>query len=74
MIKYIPKIMSYSLRHQRTKTAEIFVDKIEEDVRKIFNEFKFDKKISIRKDEKKAFKESTNCHNCKQLFEEGDKR
>ena len=54
--------------------AQIFVETLEENVRRIFNKFKYHKEMIISEDEKKAFKEPTNCHICKCLFEEGDKK
>ena len=54
--------------------AQIFVEKLEENIARIYNEFKFPKKMIFDRYATETFKNSTNCHICKRAFTEKDKK
>ena len=54
--------------------AAIFVEKITENIKRIYQKFKFEKKLKISKEEEKIFQKSIECHICKKPFEDNDKK
>ena len=54
----------YSKESDNDDATQIFVNGIEETVKKIFNKLKYTKKIIYRKQDKENFKKSTHCYVC----------
>ena len=60
---YEHNIVSYTKKTDENIT-QIFVNKLEETVKKIHNEFKFTKKMIYRKEDKDNYENSTDCYVC----------
>ena len=57
------KVVHYSKKYDDDDdVAQIFVNSLEETVKKIYNKFKFPKKIIYRKEDKENFEKSTHCY------------
>ena len=71
MIKYIRKIQYFfTAEREEDHVAQIFIDKLEEDVKDIFNRIKSSKKMIFTEKEKEIFEKSTFCHICGGELEE----
>ena len=56
--------VSYTAESEDDDIAQIFVDTLVENVKQIYNRFKFPMKMIFGKTEKKCFDEATSCHIC----------
>ena len=58
------EIVHYSKKSDDDDVAQIFVNKLEETVKKIYEKFKNPKKMVYRKEDKENFEKSTHCYVC----------
>ena len=62
--KSYDKLVRYTKRSEDEEVSQIFVNRLEKDIREIYNEFKFSKKMILTEEDKNNFKKATHCHIC----------
>ena len=69
------KPILYTKKEEHEDVAKIFVEKLAEAVKIIYNDFyRRPKKLYITEEQEESFKEEKNCHICKKEIEEGEKK
>ena len=69
------KPIIYTKKEEHEDVAKIFVEKLAEAVKIIYNDFyRKPKEIYINEEQEKSFEEAKNCHICKKGIEEGEKK
>ncbi|XP_072014272.1 uncharacterized protein [Amphiura filiformis] len=58
----------YTKRSEDEDVAQIFVERLEEDIRRIYRRFKFPQNMVFDQRERAIFVESSDCHICKKLL------
>ena len=58
--------MIYTKQSEADDVAQIFVNTLEENIRKIYQKFRFQKKMIFGPEDQKVCEKSTHCHICKQ--------
>jgi hypothetical protein len=61
---YSQEPVIYVKKSEDDDVAQLFVNMLEEDIKKIYNQFKFKKDMIFYKKDEKEFRESTKCHIC----------
>ena len=59
------KLVMHSKRSEDEDVSQTFVNRLEEDVRALYEEFKFPKKMFLTKENERDFAKATHCHICK---------
>ena len=65
-----PLLRHYTIKERDENIGKIFVEKLERDVKEIYNKFKFKKKMRITTEEKLDFQEATVCHICEKTLDD----
>ena len=60
----------YRAKTEDEDVAQIFVEMLEEDIRKIYKDFDFDKDMIFTDEDKKDYKKATKCWICKEDFDD----
>ena len=63
---YSQELVEYTKQSEDEDVAQIFVDKLEQNIKDIYTKFKFPKKMIYTKEDKRKFKEATKCWICKE--------
>jgi len=71
---YPPKLVSFTAESENDDVAKIFVNSLEEDIKQIYMQFKFKKKMIFTKDDEKSFNAATICHICEKDFSKEDEK
>ena len=58
------KIVTFTAENEDDDVAQKFLDTLQENIKEIYNKFKFPKKMIFTEEDKKAFCESSKCHIC----------
>ena len=58
------KLVKHTKRTEDEDVSQVFVDRLEKDIKCIYNEFKFSKKMILTEEDKNDFKKATHCHIC----------
>ena len=58
----------YTKQREDEDVAQLFVDKLEQNIKDIYNKFKFHKKMIFTKKDSKLFDNTKHCHICKMEF------
>jgi hypothetical protein len=61
---YSQEPVIYVKQSEDDDVAQVFVNMLEENIKKIYNQFKFKKYMIVNKKDEKEFRESTKCHIC----------
>jgi len=69
---YSQEPISFTVQDESDDAAQIFVDMLEQDIRRIYKKFKRPRKIIFTKTDKKKYTKATKCHICEK--ELGDDR
>ena len=56
----------FTKESEQDDVAQIFVNTLEENIRKIYQKFRFQKKMIFGPEDRKVYEKSTHCHICKQ--------
>ena len=56
----------FTKESEQDDVAQIFVNTLEENIRKIYQKFRFQKKMIFGPEDRKIYEKSTHCHICKQ--------
>ena len=59
-----PKLVRYTAKSSDEDIPQMFVDNLESDIKKIYNRFKFHKKVKMSKKDKFDYKNANHCHIC----------
>ena len=62
--KSFNKLVKYTKKERNEDVSKVFIERLEEDIKRIYNEFKFPKKMIFKKQDKKNFESATDCHIC----------
>ena len=65
-----PVLRRYTIEDENTNVAKSFVKSLEEDIVDIYNQFKWEKRMRITKEEQRDFEKATVCHICEGTFGE----
>ena len=63
----------FTKESEEDDVAQIFVNTLEENIRKIYQKFRFQKKMIFGPEDQKVCEKSTHCHVCKQPLTPNDK-
>ena len=63
----------FTKESEQDDVAQIFVNTLEENIRDIYQEFRFQKKMIFGPEDQKVYEKSTHCHICKQPLTPNDK-
>src|SRR5271169_20717 len=69
---YAQQPVVFIAKSEDDDVAQIFVDKLRENIKQIYKQFKFPKKMIFTKVDVKMYNDSTMCHICGGEFSEGD--
>src|SRR5271157_5394427 len=69
---YAQQPVVFTAKSEDDDVAQIFVDKLEDDIKRIYNQFKFPNKMIFTKVDVKMYNDSTMCHICGGEFSEDD--
>ena len=58
------KLVTYTKRSEDEDVGQIFFNRLEEDIKALYDEFKFPKKIILTKENKRDFRKAIRCHIC----------
>ena len=61
---YKPKLVTYTAADESDDVAQIFVDRLEEEIRDIYNRVDFNKPMIFTEEDQEVFDKSINCHIC----------
>jgi len=61
---YKPKLVTYTAADESDDVAQIFVDRLEEEIRDIYNRVDFNKPMIFTEEDQEVFDNSINCHIC----------
>ena len=67
---YDKKVM-YTKRSESEDISQIFVERLEDDIRRLYNEFKFPKKMILTEQDEINFRKAKNCHICEKPLGKG---
>ena len=70
---YSQEPVIYTKQSEEDDVAQIFVNTLEENIRDIYQKFRFQKKMIFGPEDQKVCKKSTHCHICKQPLTPDDK-
>ena len=70
---YKPKLRRYTIKSEDEDVSLKFVKSLEKEIRKIYEKFKFPKRIVFTRENKKDFKYAKKCYACDKKFEKDDK-
>ena len=65
--------MIYTKESEQDDVAQIFVNTLKENIRKIYQKFRFQKKMIFGPEDRKVCEKSKHCHICKQPLTPDDK-
>ena len=68
---YAQQPVAFTAESEDDDVAQIFVDTLEENIKQIYKQFKFPKKMIFTKADAKMYSEATTCHICDGEFSEG---
>ena len=63
------KKVNYTMRSEDEHISQIFVEKLEHDIRRIYHKFKFSKKMVLTEEDEANFGKANECHICEKLLE-----
>ena len=63
-----PVLRHYTITHKDENIGKIFVEKLERDIREIYQKFKYKKGMRITQGQERDFQEATVCHICEKLL------
>ena len=63
-----PVLRQYTITHKDESVGMAFVNSLEEDIREIYQKFKWKKNVRITHEEERRFQEATVCHICEKLL------
>ena len=58
------KLVTYTKRAEDEDVGQTFVNRLEEDIKTLYDEFKFPKKMILTKENERDFRKATHCHIC----------
>ena len=71
---YEPKIVSYAKKSVNENISKKFIKSLEEDVREIYSEYKFSKRMIFRGEDKKDFKHAEKYYACGKEFKNKEEK
>src|SRR5271166_2546905 len=71
---YVQQPVVFTAKSEDDDVAQIFVDTLEGNIKQIYNQFKFEKKIIYTEVEAKMFSEANKCHICGGEFNDKDRK
>ena len=69
---YSQEPVVFTAESEDDDVAQIFVDRLEENIKQIYKQFKFSKKMIFTKADAKVYTDATTCHICGGEFSEGN--
>ena len=70
---YPPKLKRYTKRYEDEDVSLKFMKSLQKDVKKIYKQFPFQKKIEMKNEDIKDFENAKTCYACNKKFEKNDK-
>src|SRR5271157_3498339 len=69
---YTQQPVVFTAKSENDDVAQIFVDTLQDNIKQIYNQFKFPKKMIFTKVDAEKYSNATTCHICECEFSEGD--
>ena len=69
---YSQRALAFTAENEDDDVAQIFVDTLEDNIKQIYNQVKFPKKMIFTKVDAERYSNATTCHICDCEFSEGD--